>query len=180
MDTRDYINNLINRKKGRDVSLGHIQAYYFEETSTLVIEGSNDVKDWITSLKLFPTKGADLTYHQGYYGAASMFFHHLWRIGINPQLIVGYSIGGAIAAVLKSRYYVKAEILTIGAPKYVRGMIKLEPKVTHYIIEEDWVTKLPFSYKREGRVVIFRTGIKNPFKAHKLETYLKELKKCGN
>ena len=177
MDTKFCIDCLFSNK-GIDVSVDHIKAFYLDEERTLVIYGSNDLFDWLTSLKILALGEMSL-YHGGYYMAAKRLYHELERREINPERIIGYSLGGALACILESLLHHRGkEIATIGSPNYIAGEQNTKTNITHYIIREDLVTKMPFFYVREGRRVEFATGIKNPFKAHSLQTYKEQMNKC--
>ena len=177
MDTKFCLECLFSNK-GIDVSVDHIKAYYLKEEDVLVIYGSNDIWDWLTSLKILALGEMSL-YHGGYYAAAKRLHYDLERREINPGQIIGYSLGGALACILESfTFHSGKPVVTIGSPNYIAGEESTKRNITHYLIREDWVTKVPFFYTREGRRIEFATGIKNPFKAHSLKKYAEQMNKC--
>ena len=169
--TLEYCIDHLFETEGIDVSVDHVKASYHPKEKILVVFGSDDIWDWITSFDLLPKKG----FHGGYYKAATKLLHKLQFLGIKPELAVGYSIGGAILGIMAPDL---KETITVGAPRYLYNDVERGGRVCHIEIFEDIITTFPFWAAKDGKITIYESGEWNPVKAHDLETYVEYI--CGH
>lgn len=122
--------------------------------------------DWLYNFIIIPWKSGKDWYHLGYLIKANRIKKQVWQLldskGCTDIAFVGYSQGGAIAAIIAGDKYYS---YTVGCPNYTASPDK-ERKSINVKISSDIITVLPPIYKKHGVILALNTDNKYNFADH--------------
>ncbi len=134
-----------------------VQAHMLEG-GILLLPGSNSFNDYL-KFNLRPlrlgrrklimdadkaeTGASGTVWHQGFLAYSSVIFHWLLINNLNPNFIIGHSLGAAAAQILSKSYKVPAIGFAGPRPKFSRNRVKHDRKCLLINRGDDPVPKLP-------------------------------------
>lgn len=158
--------NIISPRVMKSCPDRDVQAHFLEG-STLLLPGSNSVRDYLKfnlrplrlghrSLKIDDNgseNGASGTrWHQGFLAYSAVIMHWLTLENARPRFIIGHSLGAAAAQILAKSYGVPAIAFAGPRPKFSRNRVKHDRKCLLINRGDDPVPRLPTSFFHLARV----------------------------
>ncbi|KAH0575459.1 Lipase class 3 family protein [Spironucleus salmonicida] len=112
----------------------------------VIIRGTKNMKDLISCICYEEIMVSQNIYHEGFYQSANYIFQKIQQIAKNQKIVlVGYSYGGAVAAVLAQllSYQVnQINCVTFGAPPNSYQKLQFTPYITNIINYNDPICRL--------------------------------------
>lgn len=185
-----YFSDNFIEKRMKDFGIQHYSIVRYDCPLTLcfTLNGTNYVavkgttatstSDWKIILNFLKHQYLDVVGHRGFTKTtnklAPMIMQFLNDRLENKTVLVGHSMGGAIA-ILLSLSLDNTKVITFGCPKFVNKISPFEKgDILNFKLDTDVVTKLPpFIYKAPGRRKIFKRKFnwRWPLETHKLYVY---------
>ncbi|WP_299078800.1 hypothetical protein [uncultured Paraglaciecola sp.] len=137
-----------------------------DDVVNIAFQGSKTLPDWLQNFYAWPTKKVQHIgkFHRGY---ACKVIEHLQEIDTllstgKQNIVGGHSAGGGeggIFAAVSYRQELITQVVTFGAPQYIRKIYSahhenwLRQSTTHYVNPYDMVTWVPPGMQRIGKEV---------------------------
>lgn len=134
----DYISSVLDKLYSK-----HSGFALHQETGLVIISGTDCPKDWLYNLDL---RKNELGYHKGFYRATQVV---LGLIQQSSYVVVGHSLAGAIASILKETDRRCTYALGISTPNYTRIKRRVEG-LNHIVSNFDLVCRVPLNYTKNG------------------------------
>jgi len=168
------------------INEGHVQAYLLTD-GTLVIRGSDEAADY-TKTNLVASKvklswpGMDAAakaakWHKGFAKHAMVVTRHLGAR--RPSLIIGHSLGGAVAQILGCIYNVPAIGFASPRPLVSKTRLAAEKRILNVLRNDDIVTRVPppiLGFRWAGNSEVMHAKSTNVGEDHSMKQYVKLLK----
>ena len=163
---RDFARRIKHRHEGE-----HDVEAYLLHSNTLVIPGSDSVKDYLSfnlrvlniGGKRYKVKNLDteiyrnMVWHQGFLAHAKAIQDWLADLDERPVFIVGHSLGAASAQILSLIYNVPAIAFAAPRPRKQRRAPRQIGKCLNINRDDDPVCRLPGSFFHLGQVHLCKT-----------------------
>lgn len=168
------------------INEGHVQAYLLKN-GTLVVRGSDEVKDYsrtnlIASKVKLTWAGMDAAakaaeWHKGFAKHAIIVTRHLGTR--RPKLIIGHSLGGAVAQILGCIYNVPAIGFASPRPLVAKSRLAAEKRILNVVRNDDIVARVPppsMKFRWAGNSEVMHPKATNKGEDHSMKQYFKLLK----
>ena len=168
------------------INEGHVQAYFLKD-GTLVVRGSDEAADY-TKTNLVASKvklswaGMDAAaqaarWHKGFAKHAMVVIRHMGTR--RPKLIIGHSLGGAVAQILGCIYNVPAIGFASPRPLVAKSRLAAEKLILNVVRNDDIVARVPpasMGFRWAGNSEVMHAKKTNKGEDHSMKQYMKLLK----
>ena len=168
------------------INEGHVQAYLLKD-GTLVIRGSDEAADY-TKTNLVASKvkltwaGMDAAaqaarWHKGFAKHAMIVTRHMGTR--RPKMVIGHSLGGAVAQILGCIYNVPAIGFASPRPLVAKSRLMAEKRILNVVRNDDIVARVPppsMGFRWAGNSEVMHAKVTNKGEDHSMKQYIKLLK----
>lgn len=163
-----------------------VQAHLLEG-NILLLPGSNSVRDYL-KFNLRPLRlgnqrlimssdaterGASGTiWHQGFLHYSRLIFDWLKKEGLQPNFIIGHSLGAAATQILSKSYNAPAIGFAAPRPKKTSNRVVQDERCLLINRSDDIVPKLPGDFNHMGKATLITSETDKRFIAHSMKRYV--------